>query len=128
MRKTILKKEDLEYISNIKKAGWNGSFDGSDIQMTIDEYLPTLVRVGINHENESVIFFNKKEFKSYLLQIDIIKIINKSEKEYQIEELQDCEFEHFEEVFDEIVKAFCNVDNMTYYINCFDFIRDQGDI
>lgn len=113
-----LSKENLLYVSKTK---WNGDFDGSMLQMTVDKYLPRFVRIGV--KNEEVYFFNKKAFLNHLEGQSLLAV-EKAEKEWQDDDCRDCEYEAFFEACEPLIDSFEKVEGLTLYINAFDFIRE----
>jgi len=113
-----LNKSDLLYISNNK---WNGDFDGSMLQMTVDENLPRFVRIGI--KDEKVFYFEKKAFLDHLENQDLSKV-EKVEKEWQTSKDYSDEFDYFVEACEPLISSFKKIDGITLYINSFDFLRD----
>ena len=106
------------YISNNK---WNGDFDGSMLQMTVDENLPRFVRIGI--KDEKVFFFEKKAFLNHLENQDLSNV-EKAEKEWQASKDYSDEYDYFIAACEPLISSFKKIDGITLYINSIDFLRD----
>lgn len=118
-----LTKSDLHYIS--KKAGnnWDGDFDGSSLQMSVDESLQNYVRIGV--KDEEVLFFHKNSFVKHLKASKTYKQqVCLAETEWADDDGLS-EFELFSEFLDFILTDFsAEAFYYTTYINAYDFIRD----
>lgn len=119
-----LTKENLHYVAKKQGNVWNGSFDGGDIEKSIDNGLKNYVRIGVI--DEEVLFFKKVPFKQYLKSDSKIKQqVCLAELEWISNNKEHDEYEIFFDCMASIVTEFSNkCIGITFYINAFDFIRD----
>lgn len=125
MKIAKLTKKNLHYLANKIGNTWNGDFDGSYLEMSIDSAIPKYVRIGINQEKEEVYFFNKQAFLNHLDGFDLSEVIE-AEKEWQLFSRRDGEdeYEHFFDSCMPLIESFEKLDNITLYMSSIDFIRD----
>jgi len=124
MKVIQLTKENLHYVAKKQGNIWNGSFDGGDIEMSIDGGLKNYVRIGVI--DEEVLFFKKVPFRQYL------KSDSKIKRQACLAELEwignNKEHNEYEIFFDYLASIFTEFSSkcvgITFYINAFNFVRD----